>query len=75
MSEALPVQYRTEILIPPDRYVCVQLPSYLPEGRAVVIVTVHEPETEELGPTSESDPDRQDIEWWDEFDRESGGVR
>ncbi len=73
MNEASPVRYRTEILIPPDRYVCVQLPSYLPEGRAVVIVTVHEPETEDTGPTSESDPDRHDIEWWDEFDEESGG--
>jgi hypothetical protein len=62
------MRYRTEILIPPDRYVCVQLPSYLPEGRAVVTVIVHEPESDEAGPMGESETDRQDIEWWDEFD-------
>lgn len=72
MSEAPTVRYRTEILIPPDRYVCVQLPSYLPEGRAVVTIVVHEPEPEPQGPPREADPDRQDIEWWEEFG-EAGG--
>jgi hypothetical protein len=67
------MHYRTEILIPPDRYVCVQLPPYLPEGRAVVTITVHEPEVEDGSPAAETDPDRQDIEWWNEFDEELGG--
>ncbi len=69
------MRYRTEILIPPDRYVCVQLPSYLPEGRAVVTITVHEAESDDGGPAGESDPDRQDIEWWDEFDDGAAGAR
>jgi hypothetical protein len=67
------MRYRTEILIPPDRYVCVQLPSYLPEGRAVITVTVNDRETEERGLPNESDPDRQDIEWWNEFEADQGG--
>ena len=62
------MRYRTEISIPPDRYVCVQLPSYLPEGRAIVTVTLLEPDASESGSGGESDPDRQDIEWWEEFE-------
>jgi hypothetical protein len=69
------MRYRTEILIPPDRYVCVQLPAYLPEGRAVITVTVHERETDDQGHLNESDPDRQDIEWWNEFDGDHGQGR
>lgn len=61
-------RYRTEIVIPPDRYVCIQLPAYLPEGRAVITVVVHEPEADDRAPGREGDPDRQDVEWWDEFD-------
>jgi hypothetical protein len=38
----------------------------------VVTVTVHEPESDDSGPIGESDTDRQDIEWWDEFD---GGIQ
>jgi hypothetical protein len=65
--------YRTEILIPPDRCVCLYLPERLPEGRATVTVLVHEPDADPAA--SEVDPDRQDIEWWDEFedDRERVG--
>ena len=62
------MRYRTEISIPPDRYVCVQLPAYLPEGRAQITITFHETEGSENHYTGESDVDRQDIEWWDEFD-------
>jgi len=69
------MRYRTEIHVPPDRYVCVQLPSYLPEGRAVLTVIIHETGPESHGPSGESDPDRQDIEWWDEFDGEVGPGR
>lgn len=58
-------RYRTQILIPPDRTVVLQLPPTLPEGWATVTILVHEPHDIEH---QEADPDRQDIEWWDEFD-------
>lgn len=56
--------YRTEIEIPADRYVGLQLPASLPEGRAVVTVSFIE--TEPAAGAAE-DADRHDIEWWDEF--------
>jgi len=62
------MRYRTEISIPPDRYVCVQLPSYLPEGRAQITITFDKSDVSERDWPSEADPDRQDIEWWDEFE-------
>lgn len=65
------MQYRTEIVVPEDRYVCVLLPDYLPPGRAVLTVTISEPDATEPMPSQGSDPegdDRDDIEWWDEFD-------
>ena len=69
------MQYRTEVFIPPDRYVCLQLPVHLPEGRATITIQIHEPEPVHSGANSELDLDRQDIEWWDEFedDRERFG--
>ena len=69
--------YRTEFVIPPDRYICLQLPPHLPEGKATISVTLHEPARDDPGPTSDSDfepegdIDHQDIEWWEEF--EDGG--
>jgi hypothetical protein len=65
------LRYRTEILIPADRYVCLQLPPDLPEGRAVVTVQFVDaaPEPSTLtGADREIDPDHEDIEWWEEFD-------
>jgi hypothetical protein len=59
--------YRTEIVIPPDRFVGLQLPAHLPEGRAVVTVVVQEPDPAEAA-APDLDADRQDIEWWDEFE-------
>lgn len=67
------MSYRTEIVIPPDRYVCIQLPDYVPEGRAVVVIHVHEPDDTDAGRAGEPELDRQDIEWWDEFDSETTG--
>ncbi|MDB5352241.1 MAG: hypothetical protein JWN86_3488 [Planctomycetota bacterium] len=61
-------RYRTQILIPPDRTVVLQLPSHIPEGWATVSIQLPEPETSHH---PEADPDRQDIEWWDEFDEET----
>jgi hypothetical protein len=68
------MRYQTEIHVSSDRYVCLQLPTYFPEGRAVVTVTIEaEAHSSSLqGPVDE--PDRQDIEWWDEFDEEVGHV-
>ena len=68
---AFSMQYRTEIYIAPDRYVCLQLPDFIPEGRATVTVSV----TVDVDPTSvesrvDQDSDAHDIEWWDEFDGE-----
>jgi hypothetical protein len=62
------MRYQTEIHIASDRYVCLQLPSFFPEGRAVVVVTVETEGDRDDGPTSGEESDRQDIEWWDEFD-------
>jgi hypothetical protein len=59
-------RYRTEILIPPDGYVCLQLPPGLPAGRATVSVEFRD-EPAEATPQND-DPDREDIEWWEEFD-------
>jgi hypothetical protein len=60
-------RYRTEIVIPEDRYVSLQLPDDLPAGRAVVVVTIEEPI--DLGPPEGIWPEAEaeDIEWWDEF--------
>lgn len=66
------MRYRTEIFVAPDRYVCLQLPAYLPEGRAVVTVTVEGPDPADAGPARRIDPDRNDVEWWEEFDEEVG---
>jgi len=63
------MRYRTEILIPPDGYVCLQLPPYIHGGRAVVTVYVADGTDEDSNPAGlESETDRDDIEWWDEFD-------
>jgi hypothetical protein len=67
------MRYQTEIHVASDRYVCLQLPSFFPEGRAVVIVTVESEGALATDRPAADDPDRQDIEWWDEFDDEEVG--
>lgn len=64
------MRYQTEVVVAPDRYLCLQLPASIPEGRATIIVLVEEHEPAEAGPTGEPDLDRQDIEWWEEFEEE-----
>jgi hypothetical protein len=70
--------YRTEFIVPPDRYLCLQLPPHLPEGKVTVTVTVHDPAPRHLNPTlksdfeAEDDLDREDIEWWEEFEEDGG---
>ncbi len=61
-------RYSTEIVIPADRFVAVQLPEDLPDGPAVLAVYVKEETDEERPWTEDIDPDRQDIEWWEEFE-------
>lgn len=63
--------YRTEIDVPADRYVFLQLPDRVPEGRATVIVSY--PASPGDAP-EDPDPDREDIEWWDEFEGGTGAV-
>jgi hypothetical protein len=65
--------YRTEVVIPPDRYVCLQLPPRFPEGKATITVLVQESATPEAAPEPENDADHQDIEWWDEFEDDDEG--
>lgn len=67
-------QYRTEVLIPPDRYVCLQLPTHLPPGPAMVTVLIHAAEGLEAATAAEPDPDHQDIEWWDEFEEDGERI-
>lgn len=71
-------EYRTEIIVPPDRYVCLQLPPNLPPGRALVTVLVldaHPSDAEPGSPAgSDLELDRQDIEWWDEFEEDRERV-
>lgn len=68
-------RYKTEIVIPDDRFIAIQLPDALPRGRAVVIVECEDPlllsASDENG--DESDLDGNDIEWWDDFDESTGG--
>ncbi len=64
-------RYRTQILIPTDRTVVMQLPMNLPEGWATVTVLVHEAEEADH---LEAEADRQDIEWWDEFDEDAADL-
>jgi hypothetical protein len=45
--------------------ITLHLPAHLPEGRAVVTVHAEEP-TAVLLP--HADEDREDIEWWEEFE-------
>lgn|GEM_PF-1529256 len=73
-------QYRTEVVIATDRYLCLQLPDHLPAGRARVTIQVLPAEELEgpLAPESDSAPevetDHQDIEWWDEFEEDHESV-
>ena len=64
--------YRTEIVIPADRYVCLQLPDHMPVGRASVTVEIlgfgDENSIGPIAPVEEMDRDVDDFEWWDEFE-------
>lgn len=64
------MQYRTQIEVAADRYVCLQLPDFIPAGRATVTVRVDE--------VTQAEPDeptdlRDDVEWWEEFDADPQG--
>ena len=66
-------RYRTEIHIPSDRYVCLQLPDRLPEGKAIVTVVFEQGASPSEPEAAASDSDRDDIEWWDEFEEADDG--
>jgi hypothetical protein len=62
-------RYRTEIHIPADRYIALQLPEHVPEGRAIITVLIPDPEPDDHAHgASELDLDHHDVEWWEEFD-------
>ncbi|MFO0951420.1 MAG: hypothetical protein U0835_09780 [Isosphaeraceae bacterium] len=68
-------QYRTEVVVPPDRYVCLRLPDGFACGRAVVTVEFEGPAQAGTPGTSATPldhhlTDRDDIEWWEEFEAE-----
>jgi hypothetical protein len=67
------MRYQTEIHVSADRYVCLQLPTHFPEGRARVTVTIEAEGLSGSGQPSSEEIDREDIEWWDEFDDEEVG--
>jgi predicted HD phosphohydrolase len=67
------MRYQTEIHISADRYVCLQLPTYFPEGRAVVTVTIEGEGSVSSAQSAIEEVDHQDIEWWDEFDDDEIG--
>ncbi len=68
-------RYRTEVDVPPDRYVCLQLPSHFQTGRATVIVLVQvADEGEDLPHNAPPETDDDDVEWWEEFDDEPEAV-
>ena len=65
------LRYRTEIVVSPDRYVCLQLPDHFPEGLARVTVSYDDPSPSDPAEAPDSaEPDDPDIEWWEEFDGE-----
>jgi len=68
-------QYRTEVDIAADRYVCLQLPANLPTGRARVTVVILASD-EDVNAESTPDPetDHQHIEWWEEFEEDRERV-
>jgi len=56
--------YRTEIVIPADRYICIQLPPDFPEG--IALVGFRTPDDDAPGdPTGHREDDGRDIEWWE----------
>lgn len=60
--------YRTEILVPSDRSVVLQLPDHVPAGWATVTIRVDEPDPADFEEVL--DLDHTDIEWWEEFEDE-----
>jgi hypothetical protein len=64
------LRYRTQIEIPADRCVCLLLPRDFPEGPATVTFQSFAATPIGAHPDREPDPDRDDIEWWEEFDDE-----
>lgn len=70
------MDYRTEVHVADDGYICLQLPDFVPRGRAMVTVSFQaiprdDDDRDDLrsGDPRDADPDdHQDIEWWDDLD-------
>ncbi len=62
------LRYKTEVIIPPDRYISLQLPEELPEGHAIVTVVFQPNPASSQAAAPEDNPENQDIEWWEEFE-------
>ncbi|WP_435016652.1 hypothetical protein TA3x_004225 [Tundrisphaera sp. TA3] len=58
------MNYRTEIHVADDGYICLQLPDFVPRGKAMVTVTFVEAD-EPDDRHADFDDDRDDIEWWE----------
>lgn len=68
-------RYRTEIVIPADRTIVLQLPDDLPEGAATLVVQMNDEYATYTATEHDDDDlcdlldvDDQDIEWWEEFE-------
>ncbi len=58
------IRYRTEVIVPDDRYIHLKLPADAPLGRAYVVVEFDSP----TKPGDHHERLDRDFEWWDEFD-------
>ncbi len=63
--------YRTEVVVPEDGYISLQLPRDWPAGLATVAIRTGGA-NERVVFAEDGDPDTEDIEWWDEFDEDLG---
>jgi hypothetical protein len=67
-------RYQTEIVIPADRTIVLQLPDDMPEGNATLVVSIGETEDHDRSPERDDDlsdlldVQDEDIEWWEEFE-------
>lgn len=62
--------YKTEVIVPPDGCIFLQLPKGWPEGLATIAIRVGGAD-ERVTFAEDGDIDTEDIEWWDEFEEDS----
>lgn len=64
------IRYRTEVIVPDDRYIHLKLPADAPSGRAYVVVEFDSPGK----PDDRHERLDREIEWWDEFDSDQPNM-